>query len=184
MIWTQSNMYSNLPIHFCVCFCCGYALSQSNVYSIFADLHSYFVTLQEEFTRCAQLLPQIESGQVNWHALFLKSEFFSRYRVYVRVDMSASSADEQRQWSGFVQSRLRHLVLMLEVSVRMYVNVCCRVSVRVDMSTSSTGSGLYCILHALPWGRVLQLDCGGSYLLKLPWSSDHWPRLSLAPRCD
>jgi len=41
-------------------------------------------------------------------------EFFSKYPRYISIDISAASADEHRNWFGWVESRLRQLIVALE----------------------------------------------------------------------
>lgn len=50
----------------------------------------------------------------SWDLLLAKSEFFSDYRNLLQVDVFADSPSAFEKWSGWVESRLRHLVLRLE----------------------------------------------------------------------
>jgi poly(A) polymerase len=49
----------------------------------------------------------------NWDKLFEKSNFFIDYSYYLQVNVSAGTEDEQLAWSGWCESRMRHLVMAL-----------------------------------------------------------------------
>jgi poly(A) polymerase len=68
-----------------------------------------------EFTRAAQIMTQVESSG-EWCKLFEPSKFFETYKFYLQIDCIASTADEQRSWVGFMESRLRHLIRRLEMT--------------------------------------------------------------------
>ncbi|RKP21236.1 Poly(A) polymerase PAPalpha [Rozella allomycis CSF55] len=67
-----------------------------------------------EFLRGSQITLNIEHGKGKWEDLFAKSDFFSRYKVYLQVVASARSQENHRIWLGFVESRVRMFVLKLE----------------------------------------------------------------------
>jgi poly(A) polymerase len=52
--------------------------------------------------------------RVPWSDLFVKADFFMRYRHYLQVIASSDSEERHLRWSGFVESRIRHLVTKLE----------------------------------------------------------------------
>jgi len=49
-----------------------------------------------------------------WAPLFAPLPFFDTYKHYLQVDVTAASEDAQRRWEGWVESRLRQLVLSVE----------------------------------------------------------------------
>lgn len=53
-----------------------------------------------------------------WEELFKSadSEFFQQYKRYLQIDVCAPTADEQRKWFGWCESRLRQLILALHQS--------------------------------------------------------------------
>lgn len=69
-----------------------------------------------EFERAANLTDRIMIGAASWPELFEKHDFFSRYKYYLQVIASSSTAESQLSWSGMVESRLRQLVMKLEVN--------------------------------------------------------------------
>ena len=49
-----------------------------------------------------------------WAPMFEPLKFFDTYKHYLQVDVKAASEDSQRRWEGWVESRLRQLVLSVE----------------------------------------------------------------------
>ena len=49
-----------------------------------------------------------------WAPMFEPLKFFDTYKHYLQVDVRAASEDSQRRWEGWVESRLRQLVLSVE----------------------------------------------------------------------
>ncbi|KAL2917915.1 polynucleotide adenylyltransferase [Polyrhizophydium stewartii] len=68
-----------------------------------------------EFERAGDLANRIVCGTEKWPTLFQKNDFFHRYKYYLQVIASASSDEKHRMWSGMVESRLRQLVMKLEL---------------------------------------------------------------------
>ncbi|KAF9171586.1 polynucleotide adenylyltransferase [Mortierella sp. AD011] len=67
-----------------------------------------------EFKDAAELVNRIMVERAPWSDLFAKDDFFSRYRHYLQVIASSDSEERHLRWSGFVESRIRHLVTKLE----------------------------------------------------------------------
>ncbi|ORY48913.1 Poly(A) polymerase [Rhizoclosmatium globosum] len=70
----------------------------------------------EEFARGSQITERIFAGTATWADLMEKSSFFGDYKYYLQIIASSNSEDRQLKWSGWVESRLRHLVMKLESS--------------------------------------------------------------------
>jgi poly(A) polymerase len=51
-----------------------------------------------------------------WAPLFGRLQFFSTYKHYLQIDARALGEDAHRRWEGWVESRLRQLVLSVERS--------------------------------------------------------------------
>ncbi|MDP2435786.1 MAG: poly(A) polymerase [archaeon] len=49
-----------------------------------------------------------------WTELFERANFFTMYKSYLQIELTAASESETRSWQGFICSRLRHLVLAVE----------------------------------------------------------------------
>lgn len=76
-----------------------------------------FRFIQEELRRAyaiTQKFPSSPTAQLD--SLFESSmqDFIRKYRRYVQIDVSAASAIDHRNWFGWVESRLRVLILSLE----------------------------------------------------------------------
>lgn len=69
-----------------------------------------------EFERAANIVDRIMIGSASWPELFEKHDFFTRYKYYLQVLASSSTAESQLSWSGMVESRLRQLVMKLEAN--------------------------------------------------------------------
>ncbi|GAB5592210.1 polynucleotide adenylyltransferase [Umbelopsis nana] len=68
-----------------------------------------------EFKRAAECVDKIFIGAGQWPELFENHSFFQTYKYYLQVIASSDSAESQLKWSGMVESRLRQLVLKLEL---------------------------------------------------------------------
>ncbi|KAK3139130.1 hypothetical protein QOZ80_5AG0378260 [Eleusine coracana subsp. coracana] len=68
----------------------------------------------QEFTRAFEICQAIDEGKANWDALFEAYPFFESYRNYLQVNITASNENDLRNWKGWVESRLRTLVLKIE----------------------------------------------------------------------
>ena len=51
-----------------------------------------------------------------WASLVEKHQFFTRYRIYLQINVTANSEESHRKWVGWVESKLRILIQRLEVT--------------------------------------------------------------------
>ncbi|KAI0638468.1 polymerase [Trametes polyzona] len=70
--------------------------------------------MKEEFQRGCTIVDEVMLGKAEWSALFVKHDFFQRYRFYLQVVASSRDRDIQNKWSGTVESKIRQLVMRLE----------------------------------------------------------------------
>jgi poly(A) polymerase len=76
--------------------------------------------LLQELERGQKIAAQIELAQAggssmqSWGELVEQSDFFTRYKSFVRVDIVAGSEDGHRSWKGLAESQLRMFVDSLE----------------------------------------------------------------------
>lgn len=71
--------------------------------------------IQRELKRGGDITDQIMSGKSMWKELFLKNTFFvSGYKYYLTVVAASPTEEAQLIWSGFVESKVRILVALLE----------------------------------------------------------------------
>ena len=68
-----------------------------------------------EFGRSADIADKIMLGRSKWPSLFQKNDFFHHYKYYLQVIASSDNGEEHLKWSGLVESRLRQLVMKLEL---------------------------------------------------------------------
>ncbi|KAJ3091075.1 polynucleotide adenylyltransferase [Quaeritorhiza haematococci] len=71
--------------------------------------------MTQEFQRAAAIADRIMVQKGKWAELFEKDDFFHRYKYYLQVIASSDSAERQLKWAGMVESRLRQLVMKLEL---------------------------------------------------------------------
>lgn len=71
--------------------------------------------MTREFKRAGDIVNNVFLGKAQWSELFAKHDFFHQYKYYLQVIASSGSADLQLKWQGTVESRLRQLVMKLEL---------------------------------------------------------------------
>ncbi|KAJ1339969.1 hypothetical protein BSLG_005404 [Batrachochytrium salamandrivorans] len=89
-------------------------------YPSMCSTHNVTVSTQtvttQEFERAAATTDKIMLGREKWTVLFQKNDFFHRYKYYLQVIASSNHDEKQLMWAGFVESRLRQLVMKLELA--------------------------------------------------------------------
>jgi len=70
--------------------------------------------LLKEFKRGSDITFSIESQTKTWEDLFEQFQFWEKYKFYLRIDCLAKTEQEHRKWVGFVESRIRFIILKLE----------------------------------------------------------------------
>ncbi|XP_044728354.1 poly(A) polymerase type 3 [Chrysoperla carnea] len=70
--------------------------------------------ITEAFKHGLELTDEIMMGKQQWSRLFEAPMFFTKYRHFIVLLASATTADEQLEWCGLVESKVRHLVGSLE----------------------------------------------------------------------
>ena len=73
------------------------------------------MVMTQEFLRGSEIVDRVFRGEAQWAELFEKHDFFHKYKYYLQVIASSGSADLQLKWQGTVESRLRQLVMKLEL---------------------------------------------------------------------
>lgn len=70
--------------------------------------------IMEEFRLGLAVTDEIMLGKCGWERLFEAPNFFSRYKHFIVLLASSASADDQLQWCGLIESKIRHLIATLE----------------------------------------------------------------------
>ncbi|EPQ26251.1 uncharacterized protein PFL1_06186 [Pseudozyma flocculosa PF-1] len=73
------------------------------------------MVMTQEFKRAAEVVDRVMIGKTDWSELFAKHDFFHKYKYYLQVIASSGSADLQLKWHGTVQSKVRQLIMKLEL---------------------------------------------------------------------
>ena len=72
-----------------------------------------------ELKRASGIANDILQGKQQWSALFEKHTFFTEdYKHYLSVHSASRSKEGQQIWSGYVQSRVRRLISLIEASAK------------------------------------------------------------------
>jgi poly(A) polymerase len=70
----------------------------------------------KELHRGGDICDKILTGQLNWSELFTRHTFFTKdYKYYLSVIASSRDKEAQNVWSGLVESKLRQLVIQLDL---------------------------------------------------------------------
>lgn len=86
--------------------------SMCATHNISASTHSVIL---REMGRAGDIMDKIMLGNTPWSALFAKHDFFHRYKNYLVVTAASRDAETQLKWSGLVESKIRQLIMRLEV---------------------------------------------------------------------
>uniref|UniRef100_A0A1B6CNZ7 Poly(A) polymerase n=1 Tax=Clastoptera arizonana TaxID=38151 RepID=A0A1B6CNZ7_9HEMI len=70
--------------------------------------------MQEEFKQGLAITDDIVLGKTAWDKLFEAPNFFIKYKHFIVLLASASCAEDQLEWCGLIESKVRHLIMSLE----------------------------------------------------------------------
>eukprot|EP01018_Ginkgo_biloba_P015216 Gb_09222 [translate_table: standard] len=70
--------------------------------------------MTQEFKRGKHICDQVEMRKAEWESLFEPHPFFQAYKHYLQIEISANDQHNLRKWKGWVESRIRLLILKIE----------------------------------------------------------------------
>lgn len=70
--------------------------------------------MQEEFENGLSVTEEIIMGKATWDKLFEPPSFFYKYKHYIVLMTSSLTPEDQLDWAGLVESKIRHLIVTLE----------------------------------------------------------------------
>lgn len=70
--------------------------------------------IKNEICEALEICRDISEGKSKWTALFEEVNFFSRYKHFIALIMAAPNEEEELNYGGFLESRIRLLVQSLE----------------------------------------------------------------------
>lgn len=71
--------------------------------------------IMKEMERALEIMNEIQIGKKNWSDLFVKHDYFYRYKYYLTIiSSSIDKYEDNIKWTGLVESKLRLLVNKLE----------------------------------------------------------------------
>ncbi|PAV69755.1 hypothetical protein WR25_25300 isoform A [Diploscapter pachys] len=91
------------------------AFPQQN--STFNVTNSTRQILINEITEAKEITMDIYEGKAEWSKLFERVNFFSRYKHFIMLACSAATESDHLIFCGFVESKIRHLIGILERNV-------------------------------------------------------------------
>lgn len=82
--------------------------------STFNVSKSTLEVMKKEFDLSLSICKDIWSGKCSWERLFETPNFFGKYRHFIVLEASSLTEEDQLEWYGLVESKVRHLVGNLE----------------------------------------------------------------------
>ena len=82
--------------------------------STFNVCASTLEVMKEEFKQSLDICEEIMQGKATWDKLFEPPNFFAKYKHYIVLNAYSKTEEDQLEWHGFVESKVRHLILNLE----------------------------------------------------------------------
>ncbi|KAJ1519933.1 hypothetical protein ONE63_004168 [Megalurothrips usitatus] len=70
--------------------------------------------MEDEFKQGLAITDEIMFGRQTWDKLFEPPNFFTKYRHYIVLLAFAATPEDQLEWCGLVESKVRHLIVSLE----------------------------------------------------------------------
>lgn len=70
--------------------------------------------MQEEFKQGLELTEDIVIGKTTWDKLFEAPNFFAKYKHFIVLLATSACAEDQLEWCGLIESKVRHLIMTLE----------------------------------------------------------------------
>ncbi|RZF41038.1 hypothetical protein LSTR_LSTR002670 [Laodelphax striatellus] len=68
----------------------------------------------DAFKQGLSVTDDIVTGRCPWHKLFEAPNFFIKYRHFIVLLASSNSSEDQLEWCGLIESKVRHLIGTLE----------------------------------------------------------------------
>jgi len=82
--------------------------------STFNVSRSTLEVMKDEMSKSLEICEEIIQGKTTWDKLFESPNFFGKYRHFIVLEASATTEEDQLEWYGLVESKVRHLILNLE----------------------------------------------------------------------
>jgi len=78
--------------------------------------------LLEEFKRGSQVVREVELQKTQWSTVHEPFPFFTQYKHFLHLEALAKTEDVYQKYSGWVEAKLRILVMQLEVVGGMHIH--------------------------------------------------------------
>jgi len=70
--------------------------------------------MQQALNRGHKVCEEIYVGKATWQSLFEPPNFFQQYKHFIVLVATSNSPEDQLEWYGMVESKIRHLIPLLE----------------------------------------------------------------------
>lgn len=82
--------------------------------STFNVSRSTLEVMKKEFEISLAICEEIRLGKATWDKLFETPNFFAKYKHFLVLEASSNTEEDQLEWYGLVESKVRHLISNLE----------------------------------------------------------------------
>lgn len=89
---------------------------QNSTYNV---CKSTLEVMRKEFEQSLIICEDVVQGKVGWEKLFETPNFFAKYRHFIVLEASSETEEDQLQWQGLVESKVRHLINNLEREINI-----------------------------------------------------------------
>ncbi|XP_046676450.1 poly(A) polymerase type 3 [Homalodisca vitripennis] len=89
---------------------------QNSTFNVSASTRAVMV---EAFRQGLQLTEKIMTGKCGWEKLFEAPSFFNKYKHFIVLLASSASPEEQLEWCGLIESKVRFLIMNLERNIQI-----------------------------------------------------------------
>ncbi|XP_055013567.1 poly(A) polymerase type 3-like [Boleophthalmus pectinirostris] len=91
---------------------------QNSSYNVTASTRNI---MMEEFKRGHNIMQEGFEKKTTWKNLFQQAVFFQDYKHYIALRATAPTEAKHKEWTGYVESKIRHLVGILEKNPNILV---------------------------------------------------------------
>ncbi|KAL4704665.1 hypothetical protein ACJJTC_016609 [Scirpophaga incertulas] len=94
---------------------------QNSTFNVSASTRT---VIMEELKNGLVITNEIMLGKCGWERLFEAPNFFARYKHFIVLLAAAAGADDQLQWCGLIESRIRHLISKYSITDEIMLGKC------------------------------------------------------------
>ncbi len=126
--------------------------------------------MKREFEQSLAVCEEVWAGRAGWEKLFETPNFFAKYKHFIVLQASSASEEDQLEWYGLVESKVRHLVGYLEKEAIDLVHVWPKTYPSLEAGREKTCC--YWFLGLVIRQQQQQASAGGEAPVQQPQSLD------------